>query len=37
VFLSSDAARWINGHALVVDGGFSGAVLSGAVPMPVID
>jgi NAD(P)-dependent dehydrogenase (short-subunit alcohol dehydrogenase family) len=36
VFLASDAARWINGHALVVDGGISGAVLSGVVPAPEI-
>ena len=36
LFLASDAARWINGHALVVDGGISGAVLSGVVPAPEI-
>jgi NAD(P)-dependent dehydrogenase (short-subunit alcohol dehydrogenase family) len=36
VFLASDAARWINGHALVVDGGATGAVLTGAIPMPEI-
>jgi NAD(P)-dependent dehydrogenase (short-subunit alcohol dehydrogenase family) len=36
VFLASDAAGWINGHALVVDGGISGAVLSGVVPAPEI-
>lgn len=36
VFLASDAARWINGHALVVDGGISGAVLTGVVPAPEI-
>jgi NAD(P)-dependent dehydrogenase (short-subunit alcohol dehydrogenase family) len=34
VFLASDAARWVNGHALVVDGGVTGAVLSGVVPVP---
>jgi NAD(P)-dependent dehydrogenase (short-subunit alcohol dehydrogenase family) len=34
MFLASDAARWINGHALVVDGGITGAVLSGVVPTP---
>jgi NAD(P)-dependent dehydrogenase (short-subunit alcohol dehydrogenase family) len=34
VFLASDAARWINGHALVVDGGITGAVMSGVVPAP---
>jgi NAD(P)-dependent dehydrogenase (short-subunit alcohol dehydrogenase family) len=37
VFLTSDAARWINGHALVVDGGITGAVASGVVPLPAID
>jgi NAD(P)-dependent dehydrogenase (short-subunit alcohol dehydrogenase family) len=36
VFLASDAARWINGHALVVDGGITGAVMSGVVPAPEI-
>jgi NAD(P)-dependent dehydrogenase (short-subunit alcohol dehydrogenase family) len=36
VFLASDAARWINGHALVVDGGAMGAVLTGAIPAPEI-
>lgn len=36
VFLASDAAGWINGHALVVDGGITGAVLSGVVPAPEI-
>jgi NAD(P)-dependent dehydrogenase (short-subunit alcohol dehydrogenase family) len=34
VFLASDAARWINGHAMVVDGGITGAVASGVVPKP---
>jgi NAD(P)-dependent dehydrogenase (short-subunit alcohol dehydrogenase family) len=36
LFLASDAARWINGHALVVDGGITGAVLSGVVAAPEI-
>ena len=36
VLLASDAARWINGHALVVDGGITGAVLTGVVPAPEI-
>jgi NAD(P)-dependent dehydrogenase (short-subunit alcohol dehydrogenase family) len=36
VFLASDAARWINGHALVADGGAMGAVLSGLIPAPSI-
>ncbi|NMO01467.1 coniferyl-alcohol dehydrogenase [Gordonia sp. TBRC 11910] len=33
-FLASDAARWVNGEAINVDGGVSGAVLSGSVPVP---
>jgi NAD(P)-dependent dehydrogenase (short-subunit alcohol dehydrogenase family) len=36
VFLASDAARWINGHALVVDGGATGAVMTGVIPAPEI-
>src|SRR5581483_4971818 len=36
VFLASDSARWINGHALVVDGGATGAVLTGVIPAPEI-
>ncbi|BBB40475.1 3-alpha-hydroxysteroid dehydrogenase [Mycobacteroides abscessus subsp. bolletii] len=34
LFLASDAARWINGQALSVDGGISGAVATGVVPTP---
>lgn len=34
VFLASDAARWINGQAVAVDGGITGAVASGVVPKP---
>ena len=36
LFLASDEARWVNGHALIVDGGISGAVLSGVGPAPEI-
>ncbi|WP_099184720.1 MULTISPECIES: coniferyl-alcohol dehydrogenase [Mycobacterium] len=36
VFLASERARWINGHALVVDGGATGAVLTGVIPAPEI-
>ena len=36
LFLASDEARWVNGHALIVDGGISGAVLSGVVRAPEI-
>jgi NAD(P)-dependent dehydrogenase (short-subunit alcohol dehydrogenase family) len=36
LFLASDQARWINGHALVVDGGITGAVITGVVPAPEI-
>ncbi|BBW99669.1 3-alpha-hydroxysteroid dehydrogenase [Mycolicibacterium moriokaense] len=36
LFLASDAARWINGHPLVIDGGISGAVASGVVAAPEI-
>ncbi|OBJ70667.1 coniferyl-alcohol dehydrogenase [Mycobacterium sp. 1274756.6] len=34
MFLASDAARWVNGHALIVDGGVAGAVASGVIPTP---
>ncbi|OHV06883.1 coniferyl-alcohol dehydrogenase [Mycobacterium talmoniae] len=36
LFLASDAAGWVNGQALAVDGGISGAVASGVVPPPEI-
>lgn len=36
LFLASDAARWINGHPLIIDGGISGAVASGVVDAPEI-
>jgi NAD(P)-dependent dehydrogenase (short-subunit alcohol dehydrogenase family) len=36
MFLASDDARWVNGHALVVDGGITGAVVTGVVPAPEI-
>jgi NAD(P)-dependent dehydrogenase (short-subunit alcohol dehydrogenase family) len=36
LFLASDEARWVNGQALAVDGGISGAVASGVVPAPEI-
>jgi NAD(P)-dependent dehydrogenase (short-subunit alcohol dehydrogenase family) len=36
LFLASDEARWINGQTLVVDGGITGAVLTGVVPAPEI-
>jgi len=36
LFLASDAARWVNGQALSVDGGLSGAVASGVIPKPEI-
>lgn len=34
IFLASPESRWVNGHALVTDGGISGAVLTGMVPAP---
>ncbi|GAA1750375.1 coniferyl-alcohol dehydrogenase [Aeromicrobium alkaliterrae] len=34
LFLASEEARWINGECINVDGGTSGAVLSGSVPVP---
>jgi NAD(P)-dependent dehydrogenase (short-subunit alcohol dehydrogenase family) len=36
LFLAADQSRWINGHALVVDGGATGAVLTGVIPAPQI-
>ncbi len=36
LFLASEGARWVNGQALAVDGGISGAVASGVVPPPEI-
>ncbi|MGV0795402.1 coniferyl-alcohol dehydrogenase [Mycolicibacterium elephantis] len=36
LFLASNAARWINGHPLIIDGGISGAVASGVVDAPEI-
>lgn len=36
LFLASPESGWVNGHPLVVDGGISGAVLSGLVPQPEI-
>jgi NAD(P)-dependent dehydrogenase (short-subunit alcohol dehydrogenase family) len=36
LFLASDAAGWINGQAIAVDGGITGAVATGVVPAPEI-
>ncbi|MEH3139821.1 MAG: coniferyl-alcohol dehydrogenase [Mycobacterium kyogaense] len=36
MFVASDDASWVNGHALVVDGGVTGSVLTGVIPMPQI-
>lgn len=36
LFLATDAARWVNGQALAVDGGITGAVVTGVVPTPEI-
>ncbi|GAA1457364.1 coniferyl-alcohol dehydrogenase [Williamsia maris] len=36
IFLVTAEARWINGHAMVVDGGLSGGILTGVVPAPEI-
>jgi NAD(P)-dependent dehydrogenase (short-subunit alcohol dehydrogenase family) len=36
MFLASDQARWINGEALVVDGGITGAMASRVVPVPEV-
>lgn len=34
VFLVSDDSAWVNGHAIAVDGGVTGAMLSGAISVP---
>jgi NAD(P)-dependent dehydrogenase (short-subunit alcohol dehydrogenase family) len=36
LFLASDSAGWINGQAIAVDGGITGAVATGVVPAPEI-
>lgn len=36
VFLASSDSAWINGHAIVADGGVAGAMLSGVIPIPEI-
>ena len=36
LFLASSDSRWVNGHALIADGGISGAVFTGLVPAPEI-
>lgn len=36
IMLNSPAARWINGHCLVVDGGGTGGVLTGVIGAPPI-
>lgn len=36
MFLASDDAHWVNGQALAVDGGLTGAVATGVVPAPEI-
>lgn len=33
-FLASDDASWVNGHALIADGGVAGAIYTGLVPAP---
>ncbi|GAA1078873.1 hypothetical protein GCM10009629_18250 [Pseudonocardia alni] len=36
LFLAGPESAWINGHALVADGGINGAVLTGMIPPPEI-
>ena len=36
LFLASDAALWVNGQALAVDGGVNGALFTGLFPMPEV-
>jgi len=36
IFLNSDAAAFVNGHALMVDGGFTGGATVGAIDVPAL-